>query len=270
MNKVQQTKLVKLREKVVKEAKKKGIKDIDGFCRSVKRLKDPNVLKKLLDIIPHLTQKWYQEIKITVNRTGEEKVELYEKTPKEIGEPLEYLVKVALRALGCEVVPSGTFFKNEFGYWVSDKKRKKLVLKEKIIVGLPSFKEEGKFKNRGIVFTHYLNVKNLVDFESEKIAIEVKNRNPAIPYQTDFLVKRDILDRFKKVRKKKRYLLIAEGVLNDEQRKILTQRKIEEVNLNEQLRRNNRNEVYKSVFYALEQILSTLDKLDRLRRLDEN
>ncbi len=255
MNKVKQE-LGDLREAIIEEARKKGIRDMDGLSRLIPSIHDKRILKEILNLIPRL-EKWHQSIRITKDfRSGRTDVKLYEKTPMEIGEPLEGLVEIALRYLGCEVNPLGTIIRDESGLpWVYGRKMKRLSFGT--IFNFPSFKEEGKFKGDGIVFTRLPNVPHMVDFESKDIAIEVKNRDSAYPYRTYSLFKQDVLDRFKRVRKKNRYLLIQEGVLNDKQRKILKQRKIEEINLKEQLRRNNQKEVYKDVFYKLEQVLSS-------------
>lgn len=260
MNKVEQE-LDDLREAIMEEARKKGIKDIDGLSRLVKSIPDLDVLREIYENIPKL-DKWYDSVRLQIKPSNKKpKVGLYKKTPMEIGRPLEDLVEIALRNLGCEVNPLGTIIRDESGLpWVYDRKRKRYVLSFGTISNFPSFKEEGKFKDDEIVFVRLPNVAHMVDFESKDIAIEVKNRDSGHPYRTYPLFKRDVLDRFKKVRRKNRYLLIPDGVLDDKQRKILQRRKIEEINLKEQLRRNNQKEVYKDVFYRLEQILSTHTK----------
>jgi hypothetical protein len=240
------------------KAKEKRMMDIDGISRLVKSITDPDVLREIYDKIAKL-DKWYDSVRLQIKPPDKKpKVMLYRKTPREIGEPLEDLVEVALRSLGCMVVPNRGIIWDEYGsQWIFDKKRKRWVLRFRTVFDIPSFEEEGKFEEYRIVFARLPTVKDKPDFESRKIAIEVKNRDPAYPYRTYAKFKEEVLDRFKKVRKKKRYLLIPEGVINNEQRKVLKRRKIGEVNLKEQLRINNQKEVYKDLFYRLEQILST-------------
>ena len=245
-----------LRKKAIEEAKKKGIKDSEGFSRVVMSHKDPEVLKEIISKIPQLA-KWYDSIKIKTDRTGKTTVSKYTKTPEEVGKPLEDLVEIALRELGCEVLPLKTpVIQDDSGLpWVYDKSRKKWVLKLRTI-NLPSFKEEGKFKDKGVRFARIPNVRNKPDFVGKEIAIEVKNRDPAFPYKTDMLFKKEVLNRFKGVRKRDKYLMIPKGVLTQKQRETLKNRKITVINLKHQLRRNNQTEVYTDVFNRLKKVLA--------------
>jgi hypothetical protein len=228
--------IVKLRESAIDEAKRKGIRDIERFSRFVMSLDDPDILREIIGKLSSL-EKWYDMIVITTNPNGKQIVDMHRKNAYEIGVPLEDLVNIALEKLGCKVESGVEIW--TFG-------------------DFPTFEEEGEFSNREIVFKRLLNKKDAPDFVSRDIAIEVKNRDPDVQYRTFDLFKRDVLDRFKNVKKKKRYLLIPEGVLSEKQQEILRLRKINEVNLSQQLRVNNEKEVYRDVFYALRQVLSTL------------
>lgn len=221
-------------------------------------------ISQFQDLYPKLS-KWYEEVKISCLFPEKKlEIEIHKKTPREIGVALEGLVETALRSLGCEVEPPGKVRKDEYGSnWIIKEKEKREKLHPKITSNLPSFKEEGEFKDRGFIFKHHSNVADKVDFESNEIAIEVKNRDPTIPYKTLNLFHKDILNRFKKVRKKARYLLIPQAsnldgfTFTPEQRKMLEQRHIKEINIKAQFRWNNEKEAYESVFYALRKILLT-------------
>ena len=221
--------LEKLRDRIIETAWKKGAENIDLLTRLVERTEDLSILKELLARVAN--KKWYQTVSPF---TGE----ITDTPATQIGDALENLVKVALKNLGCSVQPQGEI-------WT-------------LISDIPTFDEEGEFRDRGIAFTHQPRGRDRVDFTSKDIAIEVKNIDPAHPFRTDDLFKKEVLNRFRKIRKKRRYLLITRGVLNDHQRKLLGQKKIEEINFGEQLRKNNQKEVYEDLFYALRHVLSTL------------
>jgi len=238
--------------------------------------------------------KWYESVKVEYSRSRKKlKVKRRVKIPREIGKPLEDLVEIALRELGCKIIAHSEISKgivsidpdeflsrhqekpnvssddlfneitNEKIQYYKDKSIKvnRVRLQFEVWCGLPSFPERGKFKNYGIIFKRHPNARHLVDFECRNIAIEVKNWDPAYP-KSDRVVKEEIIDRFKKVRKKERYLLIPEAsppkgfLFTLKQRQMLKQRRIKEINYKEQLRWNNQKEVYKSLFYELERVLS--------------
>jgi len=245
----------KLRKEVIDTARDKGIKNLWRLSRFVELFNDVDVLMEIRGKIPSL-EKWRQSIKVTYSRTGKPEIELHEKAPREIGEALEDLVELALSQLGCNVRPSGTTIRDELGLpWAWD--GEKLTLRFRGVGNLPAFKEKGKFENRGIVFEHCRNVRNKPDFLNEKIAIEVKNRDPECHYQTQGLFKREVLDRFKGVRKRSRYLIIPRGVLTVKQRRLLNTKGITVINLNRQLRRKYERGVYKCLFKKLKKILLT-------------
>ena len=198
-----------------------------------------DILSKAKKLFPQLN-KWYESVNIEWS-IPRKKYEIKKvKMPKEeIGEGLEDLVHAALQSLGCKVDSS-----------------------EIIILNAPcKMKHDGIFKEKEFVFKRHFRTKDMVDFEGQNIniAIEVKNWDPKIP-KSDHVVLSEICKRFKKIRKKIRYLLIPgtpKGFpFTNKQRQILKRRRIKEINLKEQLRRNNEKEVYEDVYSKIRQILS--------------
>jgi len=122
-------------------------------------------------------------------------------------------------------------------------------------------KYDGIFKEKGFIFKRHSQIKNMVDFKGQNIniAIEVKNWDPKVP-KSDHVIMEEICKRSKKIRKKIRYLLIPGAPrgfpFTNKQRQILKQRRIKEINLREQLRRNNVKKVYMDVYSKMKQILS--------------
>lgn len=198
-----------------------------------------DILSKVKKLFPQLN-KWYESVNIEWSIPRKKyKIRKVKMSKEEIGEGLEDLVHAALQSLGCKVDSS-----------------------EIIILNAPcEMKNNGIFKGKKFVFKRHFRTRDMVDFEGQNIniAIEVKNWDPKIP-KSDHVVLSEICKRFKKVRKKIRYLLIpgAPGgfPFTNKQRQILKQRRIKEINLKEQLRWNNEKTVYKDVYSKMRQILS--------------
>jgi hypothetical protein len=273
--------LTSLREQLLREARKNRLINFQNIFQLVNSSNDEDFLKQMLGKIPKV-QKWYQELRIAYPSKGWTQITkpiafVWRMTPKETGESLEDLVEVALQDWGCEVVPQAHIVRylESAIYDVSIKKHivkinppsrpfgiplvrggKEVHGKLRSIGGLPSMEGSGRFKNRGIVFTRLPNVRNKPDFMSEKIVLEIKNRDPANPYRTFSKFKEDVLDRFKGVRERKRYLLVQKGVVTDpKQLRELQRKKVVLVNLRQQLRRKNQKKVYKDVFCKLGRVL---------------
>jgi len=200
-----------------------------------------DVLKKFRKLFPKI-DKWYESVKVEWSIPKKKyEVKLVKKTAAEIGENLEDLVHAALQKLGCKVNSNSL-----------------------VILNAPcNMKDDGAFKDKKFVFMRHPRTKNMVDFEGQnvKIAIEVKNWDPTIS-KSDEVVRNEICKRFKKIRKKVRYLLIPESHPNrgfpftKRQKEMLRQRRIQEINLRAQLKWDNEKDAYKDVFSKIKQILS--------------
>jgi len=254
---------------------------------------DPRVLQDILRYLSQL-RKWYQSVRVEISPRGFAVVP-HEKSPREIGKSLEDLVELALLELGCDVLPvdkplkpideslyelfsrgdseaqrkmceklhelKDYIVKDGMGWlWVYDTRAGKWRTRVCFLsyTFIPKSPYARMFENFGIVFTRHPNVRHKPDFESDSIAIEVKNRDPSHPWKTQRLFQRDVLDRFRSVRGKKRYLIIPGGVITHDQRIELERRGITEVNICEQLRRSNHAKVYESLCERLREIIESV------------
>jgi hypothetical protein len=209
-----------------------------GFSSAqIKDIKDKFVL-----LHPKL-DKWYEFVKIEYSALkGNCNVSISKKTVADIGESLEDLVQAALQSLGC-TVESGSVH----------------------ILNAPvPMKRDGAYKIKGFVFKRNARARDLVDFEGEnvKIAIEVKNWDPSVR-KNDDVVRKEIARRFRRVRKKDRYLLIPRNAkygtfpfTSGQRQELFIRKRINEINLGEQLRWDNEKKVYMDVFSQIDQILS--------------